>query len=137
MSFYAVEQALPVSTAANWPSRAASRNCLKRQPNHAADVVFLDLEDAVAPDDKAQARKNIIQAICDIDWATSPCPFAINGLDNHYMYRDVVDVLEQASDRLDLIMIPKVARLRMSMPSICSAHRSKPPRAARSVSASR
>ena len=70
--------------------------------------MFLDLEDAVAPDDKAQARKNIIQAIGDIDWGNKSLSVRINGLDTHYMYRDVVDVLEQASDRLDLIMIPKV-----------------------------
>ena len=74
----------------------------------AADVIFLDLEDAVAPDDKPQARKNIIQAIGDVDWGTKALAVRINGLDTHFMYRDVVDVLEQASDRLDLIMIPKV-----------------------------
>ena len=74
----------------------------------AADVIFLDLEDAVAPDDKEQARKNIIQAIGDIDWGRKILSVRINGLDTHYMYRDVVDVLEQCSDRLDLIMIPKV-----------------------------
>jgi malyl-CoA/(S)-citramalyl-CoA lyase len=73
-----------------------------------ADVIFLDLEDAVAPDDKAQARKNIIQALGDIDWGNKTMSVRINGLDTHYMYRDVIDVLEQAPDRLDLIMIPKV-----------------------------
>jgi malyl-CoA/(S)-citramalyl-CoA lyase len=73
-----------------------------------ADVVFLDLEDAVAPDDKAQARKNIIKALNDIDWGTKTLSVRINGLDTHYMYRDVVDVIEQAGERLDLIMIPKV-----------------------------
>lgn len=74
----------------------------------AADVIFLDLEDAVAPDDKPQARKNIIQAVGDIDWGKKSLAVRINGLDTHFMYRDVVDVLEQSSDRLDLIMIPKV-----------------------------
>jgi malyl-CoA/(S)-citramalyl-CoA lyase len=74
----------------------------------AADVIFLDLEDAVAPDDKPQARKNIIQAIGDVDWGNKALAVRINGLDTHFMYRDVVDVLEQAGDRLDLIMIPKV-----------------------------
>jgi len=71
-------------------------------------VVFLDLEDAVAPDDKVEARKNIIKAINEIDWGRKSLSVRINGLDTHYMYRDVVDVLEQAGDRLDLIMIPKV-----------------------------
>jgi malyl-CoA/(S)-citramalyl-CoA lyase len=73
-----------------------------------ADVIFLDMEDAVAPDDKEQARKNIIEALNDIDWGTKTMSIRINGLDTHYMYRDVVDVVEQAGSRLDLIMIPKV-----------------------------
>lgn len=72
-----------------------------------ADVVFLDLEDAVAPDDKPQARKNIIEALNDIDWGNKTMTVRINGLDTHFMYRDVVDVVEQAGTRLDLIMIPK------------------------------
>src|SRR5204863_126088 len=55
-----------------------------------------------------KTRKNIIQTIGDIDWGRKTLSARINGLDTHYMYRDVVDVLEQASDRLDLIMIPKV-----------------------------
>ena len=74
----------------------------------AADVVNLDLEDSVAPDDKEQARKNIIQAIGDVDWGTKTLSVRINGLDTPWWYRDVVDLIEQASDRLDQIMIPKV-----------------------------
>jgi len=74
----------------------------------AVDIVFLDLEDAVAPDEKVQARKNIIEALNDIDWGDKAVSIRINGLDTHYMYRDVVDVVEQAGKRLDLIMIPKV-----------------------------
>jgi malyl-CoA/(S)-citramalyl-CoA lyase len=74
----------------------------------AADVINLDLEDSVAPDDKAQARKNIIEAIGDIDWGGKTLSVRINGLDTPYWYRDVVDLLENASDRLDQIMIPKV-----------------------------
>ncbi len=74
----------------------------------AADVVFLDLEDAVAPDDKPQARRNVIAAIDDIDWGGKTLSVRINSLDTHYMYRDVVDVIERTHGRLDLIMIPKV-----------------------------
>ncbi|MBL3607632.1 L-malyl-CoA/beta-methylmalyl-CoA lyase [Rhodovulum sulfidophilum] len=74
----------------------------------AADVINLDLEDSVAPDDKSSARANVIQAIGDIDWGTKTLSVRINGLDTPYWYRDVVELLEQASDRLDLIMIPKV-----------------------------
>jgi len=73
-----------------------------------ADVINLDLEDSVAPDDKAQARKTVIEAIGDVDWGKKTLSVRINGLDSPYWYRDVVDLLEQASDRLDQIMIPKV-----------------------------
>jgi malyl-CoA/(S)-citramalyl-CoA lyase len=74
----------------------------------AADLIFLDLEDAVAPDQKAQARKNVIQALNDIDWGTKTVSVRVNGLDTHYMYKDVIDVIEQGGERLDLLMIPKV-----------------------------
>ena len=76
----------------------------------AADYVFLDLEDAVSPGDKPQARKNVIEALNDIDWRGlgKTVSVRINSLDTHYMYRDVVDVVEQAGDRLDTILIPKV-----------------------------
>ncbi len=75
----------------------------------AADYVFLDLEDAVAPDDKVQARKNVILALQNHDWKGNgkTVSVRINGLDTHYMYRDVVDVVEQAGAKLDTILIPK------------------------------
>ncbi|MEM8790280.1 MAG: CoA ester lyase [Pseudomonadota bacterium] len=73
----------------------------------AADVINLDLEDAVAPDDKIEARKNIVQAINDIDWGNKTLSVRINGLDTPYWVRDVVDLMEQTKGRLDLIMIPK------------------------------
>ncbi|MEY8096730.1 L-malyl-CoA/beta-methylmalyl-CoA lyase [Falsihalocynthiibacter sp. S25ZX9] len=74
----------------------------------AADVINLDLEDSVAPADKAVARANIIAAIGDIDWGDKLLSVRINSLDTPYWYRDVVDLLEQAGNRLDQIMIPKV-----------------------------
>ncbi len=75
-----------------------------------ADCVFLDLEDAVAPGDKEQARKNCIAGLLDHHWrerGKTVC-VRINGIDTHYMYRDVVDVVEQAGHRLDIVLIPKV-----------------------------
>lgn len=80
----------------------------EKMATSAADVINLDLEDSVAPDDKPQARKNIIEAINDVDWGKKYLSVRINGLDTPYWYRDVVDLLEQAGDRLDQIMIPKV-----------------------------
>jgi malyl-CoA/(S)-citramalyl-CoA lyase len=74
----------------------------------AADVINLDLEDSVAPDDKAAARRLAIEAIGDVDWGTKTLSVRINGLDTPWWYRDVVDLLEQGAERLDQIMIPKV-----------------------------
>jgi len=76
----------------------------------AVDYVFLDLEDAVAPADKGQARLNVIEGLRDIDWQGTGKTISvrINGIDTHYMYRDVVDVVEQAGPNLDSILIPKV-----------------------------
>ncbi len=73
-----------------------------------ADVINLDLEDSVAPTDKDIARANVINAISDVDWGNKTLSVRINSLDTPYWYRDVVDLLEQAGDRLDQIMIPKV-----------------------------
>ncbi|MBY6154099.1 L-malyl-CoA/beta-methylmalyl-CoA lyase [Vannielia litorea] len=80
----------------------------EKMAGSAADVINIDLEDSVAPDDKAEARRNVIQAIGDIDWGNKRLSVRINGLDTPYWYRDVVDLLENASERLDQIMIPKV-----------------------------
>jgi malyl-CoA/(S)-citramalyl-CoA lyase len=73
----------------------------------AADVVNLDLEDSVSPADKDAARANVILAINEIDWGTKTLSVRINGLDSGFWYRDVVELMEQAGERLDLIMIPK------------------------------
>ncbi|MZR13535.1 CoA ester lyase [Maritimibacter sp. DP07] len=73
-----------------------------------ADVINLDLEDSVSPSDKESARANVIEAINTVDWGKKTLSVRINGLDTPYWYRDVVDILEQAGDRLDQIMIPKV-----------------------------
>jgi malyl-CoA/(S)-citramalyl-CoA lyase len=73
-----------------------------------ADVINLDLEDSVASTDKDQARANIIAAVSEVDWGRKTLSVRINGLDTPWWYRDVVDLLEQAGDRLDMIMIPKV-----------------------------
>ncbi len=88
----------------------SNRDMFEKALASAADYVFLDCEDAVAPDDKAQARINIVVALNELDWraAGKTVSVRINGLDTHYMYRDVVDIVEQAGSRLDSILIPKV-----------------------------
>jgi malyl-CoA/(S)-citramalyl-CoA lyase len=81
---------------------------LEKAPGVGADVVFLDLEDAVAPDDKEQARENVIAALNDQDWSGCSVSVRINGLDTHWCYRDLVEVVERAGANLDTILIPKV-----------------------------
>ena len=80
----------------------------EKMATSAADVINIDLEDSVAPTDKDMARAQTIEAINTIDWGTKYLSVRINGLDGGWWYRDVVDLLEQAGDRLDQIMIPKV-----------------------------
>lgn len=86
----------------------SNKRMLEKAPDAGADIVFLDLEDAVAPDDKEQARSNIIEALETYDWSKCAVSIRINGLDTHYAYRDLVDVVEACGDRLDTILIPKV-----------------------------
>ena len=75
----------------------------------AADFIFLDLEDAVSPNDKVTARENTIKALKDFDWRGKGKTISvrINGLDTHYMYRDLVDIVEQVGDKLDTVLVPK------------------------------
>lgn len=75
-----------------------------------ADYVFLDLEDAVAPPDKDHARDNVIAGLLGIDWQEQgkTVSVRINGIDTHYMYRDLIDVVERAGHRIDTILVPKV-----------------------------
>jgi malyl-CoA/(S)-citramalyl-CoA lyase len=82
---------------------------LEKAPNLGADIVMLDLEDAVAPDEKLQARLNVTDALRELDWSRCSVSLRINGLDTHWCYRDVVDVVEAAGEHLDQIMIPKVS----------------------------
>ena len=107
MSFTIIEQATARLHRSELAVPGSNPAMFEKAASSAADIVFLDVEDAVAPDDKAQARKNIIQGLNDIDWGRKTMMVRINGLDTHYMYRDVVDIVE-ACPRLDMILIPKV-----------------------------
>ncbi len=107
MSFTLIQQATPRLHRSELAVPGSNPSLFEKAAKGGADVIFLDLEDAVAPDDKEQARKNIIQGLNEIDWGKKTMMIRINGLDTHYAYRDVVDVLENCP-RLDMILIPKV-----------------------------
>jgi malyl-CoA/(S)-citramalyl-CoA lyase len=106
MSFTIIEQATPRLHRSELAVPGSNPGLFEKAAQSAADIIFLDVEDAVAPDDKEQARKNIIVGLNEIDWGTKTMMIRINGLDTHYMYRDVVDIVE-ACPRLDMILIPK------------------------------
>ena len=107
MSFTIVEQVTARLNRSELAVPGSNPTFLEKAAQSNADVVFLDLEDAVAPDDKIPARKNIIEALTDLDWSGKTMSIRINGLDTFYMYRDLVEILEGAPGKLDLIMIPK------------------------------
>lgn len=108
MSFTQYEQAVTRLQRSELAVPGSSPKMFEKAAGSDVDYIFLDCEDAVIPDDKPQARKNIIEALNDIDWRGKTMSVRINGLDTHYMYRDVVDIVEQAGANLDTILIPKV-----------------------------
>lgn len=107
MSFTVIEQAAPRLNRSELAVPGSTTALFEKAARSAADVIFLDLEDAVAPDDKEQARRNVVAALNEIDWGAKTLSVRINGLDTHYMYRDVVDLVESCP-RLDMLLIPKI-----------------------------
>jgi malyl-CoA/(S)-citramalyl-CoA lyase len=107
MSFTSIEPATARLHRSELAVPGTNTSLFDKAAKSAADIIFLDCEDAVAPDDKEKARKNIIQGLNEVNWGTKTMMVRINGLDTHYMYRDVVDIVE-ACPRLDMILIPKV-----------------------------
>ena len=86
----------------------SSTKMLAKAPGLPADEVFMDLEDSVAPGAKEEARGNIIQALKEGDWTGKTVVVRVNGVSTRWCYRDVIDVVENAGQFLDCIMIPKV-----------------------------
>jgi citrate lyase subunit beta/citryl-CoA lyase len=87
----------------------SSPEMFEKALNSKADYIFLDLEDAVSPMDKISARQNVIKALKDINWREGGKTISvrINSPDTHYMYRDLVDIVEEVGEKLDTILLPK------------------------------
>ena len=87
----------------------SSPKMFEKALNSNADYIFLDLEDAVSPNDKIDARRNVINAIKEYNWKEEgkTISIRINGLDTHYMYRDLVEIVEEAGNNIDTILVPK------------------------------
>jgi citrate lyase subunit beta / citryl-CoA lyase len=86
----------------------SSSKMLAKAPTLGADMVFIDLEDSVAPLEKETARDNAVKAINELDWGEAVLCVRVNSWDTKWTYRDVIHVVENASERLDEVMLPKV-----------------------------
>ena len=89
---------------------ATRRKMAEKALASAADAVFLDLEDAVAPDSKAAARGDVVSALKELDWQGRLKLYRANALDTPYFYRDLIGVVEEAGGALDAVIVPKVNR---------------------------
>ena len=98
-----LERSVLLAPASNW-------GMIQKTAAARADAVCIDLEDAVAPDEKEASRANVVRAYRDLDFGNKLKMFRMNGLDTHFAYRDLVEIVEAAGDRIDLIVIPKVNR---------------------------
>ncbi len=87
----------------------SSPEMFEKALNSKADYIFLDLEDAVSPMDKITARQNVIKGLKELNWREKRKTISvrINSPDTHYMYRDIIDIVEEVGDKLDTVLLPK------------------------------
>ncbi len=88
----------------------SNERMMEKAAASAADLVFLDLEDAVAPAEKVGARAKIVSALRAHDWGRKTRAVRINNVETEWAFEDVIHIVEDAGDVLDIIIIPKVKR---------------------------
>lgn len=98
-----LERSVLLVPASNW-------NMIQKTAGSKADAVCIDLEDAVTVDEKEASRANVVRAYRELDFGHKLRMYRINGLDTHYAYRDLIEVVEAAGDCIDLVVVPKVNR---------------------------
>jgi len=81
---------------------------LPKAAKGAADIINIDLEDSVPVAEKPRARANVVKALTEVDFGDKTVSVRINACDTHFMYRDLVDLIEGGGERLDLVMLPKI-----------------------------
>ena len=91
---------------------ASSERMMEKAATSSADLVFLDLEDSVAPNEKVAARARAIHALKSLDWGKKTRAVRINDLESEYAYQDIISIVEEAGEYLDIIIIPKVKAAR-------------------------
>jgi citrate lyase subunit beta/citryl-CoA lyase len=77
-----------------------------------ADLVFCDLEDSVAPNEKPAARQHVVHALTTLPWKPPTRAVRINSLDTAWSHRDIIEIVEGAREALDIIIIPKIRQAR-------------------------
>src|SRR3954471_21544429 len=87
---------------------ASSEKMLAKAPGLPADMVFMDLEDAVAPLEKEPARATAVDAVKNQDWGEKVLCVRVNAWDTKWTYGDVIEVVGNAGERLEEVMLPKV-----------------------------
>ena len=97
---------------------ASRPNMIEKAAASEADAVCIDLEDAVAADEKAASRANVIRACRELDFGRKIKAFRINGIDTPFGYRDLIEVVEEVGDRIDVVMMPK-AHLPQDVRFVC------------------
>src|SRR5262245_49266348 len=97
---------------------ASRPNMIEKAAASDADAVCIDLEDAVAVDEKAASRANVVRAFRELDFGRKLKAFRINGLDTPFAYRDLIEVVEAAGDKIDVVMMPK-ANLPQDVKFVC------------------
>jgi citrate lyase beta subunit len=97
---------------------ASRPNMIEKAAASDADAVCIDLEDAVAVDEKPASRANVVRAFRELDFGRKLKAFRINGLDTPFAYRDLIEVVEAAGDRIDVVMMPK-ANLPQDVRFVC------------------
>src|SRR6185369_14053923 len=97
---------------------ASRPNMIEKAAASDADGVCIDLEDAVAVDEKPASRANVVRAFRELDFGRKLRAFRINGLDTPFAYRDLIEVVEAAGDRIDVVMMPK-ANLPQDVRLVC------------------
>jgi citrate lyase subunit beta / citryl-CoA lyase len=88
----------------------SSDRFLAKAPTAPADFSFLDLEDSVAPKEKVAARAKVVHAIRSLAWDERVLCVRVNAWDTPWTYGDVIEVVANAGERLDEVMLPKVRR---------------------------
>jgi citrate lyase subunit beta / citryl-CoA lyase len=86
----------------------SSERFLEKGPGVPADMTFLDLEDSVAPLEKESARSKVVDAIKNHDWGERVMCVRVNAWDTKWTYGDVIEVVGNAGERLEEVMLPKV-----------------------------